>query len=173
MCKTVIIGYYVICYRFDSSAPISICEMRVFYQKYFAPHRCGSPDTPLHSTIDYVMYGSKYGVMPYYRFKCDTNFELIGSEEVRCGLSNYWLDEFPACEPTIICPIEDNMDLATVVANFANFWATNRSLVAIPGSQMVFDCDHLENRSKVMIGDSVRVCTESGKWTGIQPYCMG
>ena len=114
--------------------------------------------------------------MPHYQFRCDQNFKLIGNPEVRCGVNNYWLDEFPACAPTVTCPVPPNSQfsaLVTVVPNYLKLMVYNGKEVAIPGSQVIYVCDQSENSTKVMVGDSVRECTDRGFWTGIQPYCMG
>jgi hypothetical protein len=161
--------------KFDSSS-IAICELRLFYRKFNKFHQCGSPDFPLHSSFDFVRIGSKYGFMPYYRFTCEKNFELVGNTDVRCGINNYWLDQFPTCRPKIMCPMPPEVDSRsiTVRMSYYELFVWNSTLVAIPGSKVTYDCEVTTNSSKfTIIGDSVRVCTDNGKWSGIEPYCVG
>ena len=161
--------------RLDSNS-ISICEIRLFYRKFHAIHRCGSPDTPLHSNVELIQYGSKYGQTPNYRFTCDHNFQLVGNQEVRCGISNYWLDEFPTCVPKVKCPVPPEAaynQLITIRDLYINFYTFEGKEVAIPGSYIIYTCDDSQNSAKIMIGDSIRVCNEVGQWSGIQPYCLG
>jgi hypothetical protein len=71
---------------------ITICEIRIFTNSFMPFNRCGSADIPLHSTMEFIKSGDKYGRNPYYKYKCDEGFELEGNEDVRCGLNNQWLD---------------------------------------------------------------------------------
>ncbi|XP_054167801.1 uncharacterized protein LOC128965173 [Oppia nitens] len=179
---------------------IAICELRLFYRKFFDPHVCGSPDYPLHSSVEFVRSGSRYGLMSYYRYTCDRNFQLTTAgqqQDVRCGINNYWLDSFPGCHPTVTCPVPVESpsdgganveDLVTVYRIYydLHMYSTRnstkslsssypphpQSYVAIPGSRVTYECQVFPNRTQVMIGDSVRVCTESGKWSGVEPYCV-
>ena len=120
--------------------------------------------------------GSKFGAVPYYRFKCEDNFILVGNAEVRCGISNTWMDSFPTCVPKVTCPISEDYTLGddvSITSFFVDLYEYNNTDVGIPGSMYIASCDKSDNQSMVMIGDSVRMCTETGKWSGIQPYCIG
>ena len=151
---------------------INICEIRLFKNSFMPFYRCGSADIVLHSSLEFVKTGSKANGGSYYRYTCDKGFKLEGTDTVRCGLNNNWLDAFPTCKPEVTCPYPPtNHQSISVDIDYEHLYSFEGNISAIEGSVVSYFCVG-ENNDTIMIGDSVRVCGSDGQWTGVDPICI-
>lgn len=90
-------------------------------------------------------------------FSCDTGFELIGDEEIRCLGDKTWDGEmFPNCT-RIQCPAPGVLLNGTIYAD--NY---------LLGTLINYECDE----GFKLIGESARICTEEKVWQSEEiPYC--
>src|SRR5262249_9384773 len=126
-----------------------------------------------HGTIEFIKSSTKYGRDPYYKYECDEGFQLIGHDDVICGLNNVWINSFPTCKPTVTCPIptdKTNSDISTETV-FERLFSFDGNISAVIGSIVTYQCTETHANDSVMIGDSVRVCKRDGQWSGVEPIC--
>ena len=155
---------------FNTLDQLTICEIHLYANSFMPYHKCGSADIVLKSKMEFIKSSSKYGLSPFFRYICEDGFELIGNQDVRCGLNNYWLDEFPTCKPKITCPTLINNETVDVLHE--NVFSFDGNISAIEGSIATFQCKNQLKNDSYMIGDSVRYCLNDGNWTGIEPICI-
>lgn len=82
------------------------------------------------------------------------------------------MDAFPTCRPRITCPFPPSTHESIIVdIRFEHLFSFGGNISAVIGSVVVYNCNEKFNNS-IMIGDSVRVCGEDGKWSGTDPICI-
>ncbi|XP_054160017.1 uncharacterized protein LOC128958227 [Oppia nitens] len=162
----------VIDIQFDVN-DISICEIRLYTNSFMPFHRCGSADIVMYSTMEFIKSGNKYSGNSYYKYQCDEGFQLEGSDDVRCGLNNNWLDPFPVCKPKAMCPYPPDMNGALSVGiKTEHLYSYDGNVSALAGSVIYYQCVGDNGNHSIMIGDSVRLCGINGNWSGVSPVCI-
>src|SRR5258708_295061 len=100
---------------------------------------------------------------------------MEGNAKVTCGRNGRWVGDFPRCKKIGICPFETTMKRDYLIYEFSGKIIdmkdlNNKKISAYLGSLVNYSCVSPDNR-KLLIGSSLRFCTDSGKWSGTQPYC--
>lgn len=136
------------CYNFGWYPESPICEGR--------RNRCPPPPLPLNSKIQ--TYSTTYRHGEIVRIECDLNFEIQGSEEIRCE-NGVWTQP-PQC-------VEEKEKIACeeppLVRNgAANLYAKNY----YSGDKVTYECD----RGYHLRGSKEITC-KRGKWT-LAPECV-
>ncbi len=82
------------------------------------------------------------------------------------------MDPFPTCRPRTTCPFPPSKhESITINTKFEHVFTSGPNMSAIIGSVVTYSCVGEHNNS-IMIGDSVRVCGDDGKWSGKDPICI-
>uniref|UniRef100_A0A8C7B667 Coagulation factor XIII B chain n=2 Tax=Neovison vison TaxID=452646 RepID=A0A8C7B667_NEOVI len=136
------------CYNFGWYPPSPVCEGK--------RNRCPPPPLPLHSKIQ--TYSTTYRHGETVRIECELNFEIQGSEEIRCE-NGKWTEppkcteekEKTACgDPPIIENGTANLD-STIYYN---------------GDKVAYEC-----KSGYHLRGSAEITCKRGKWTS-PPECV-
>jgi hypothetical protein len=136
---------------------LKICDIFV----YQFEEDCGSPDIPLHSTIEKV-----YETVKFYP---NSGYRLIGDNTINCLFEGNWDKEPPIIEPIIQCNTSD-IDLKSKIykkIELQDFEVFNGTEVAVINSKILFQCDFGNKRSKTLVS----VCDENGFWIGDDYKC--
>uniref|UniRef100_S4RDR7 Sushi domain-containing protein n=1 Tax=Petromyzon marinus TaxID=7757 RepID=S4RDR7_PETMA len=88
-------------------------------------------------------------------FGCNKGYKLAGKPTTECQPSLTWSSSIPSCQ-MVTCraaPLEHGRVNVTAVTPF--------------GSAAAYDCD----LGFVLVGQRVRVCLDTGEWSGSNPHC--
>ncbi|KAH3725860.1 hypothetical protein DPMN_051712 [Dreissena polymorpha] len=121
------------------------------------PKDCGRLDNPQHGDIRNPMNTSTYGTI--VTFTCTNGYTLTGSSVRRCdvtGQSVAWNGTITTCVIKECGPLSkpDNGD---VVLN--------------AGTKFEAVANYSCNEGFKLVGDTSRICQNTGTWSGVQPTC--
>lgn len=113
---------------------------------------CNAPENLVMGdmVVDSYMYMSEIN------YKCDIGYKLKGASIRKCQANATWSYGNPTCQP-IVCPVIQNIPHGNVKWNSLRYGAS-ATYECAPGYKMV--------------GESVRLCELSGKWSGDEPHCI-
>lgn len=116
------------------------------------PVKCNAPENLVMGdmVVDSYMYLSEVN------YKCDIGYRLRGPSTRKCQANATWSYGIPTCQP-IVCPVIQNIPHGYVKWNSLRYGAS-ATYECLPGYKM--------------IGESVRLCELSGKWSGEEPHCI-
>lgn len=100
---------------------------------------------------DSITFGSNISVL------CDVGFIITGESHITCLSNGSWsIAQFPSCK-RIACPIPDIISNGNVRYN-----------ELYVGDSVQYSCA----TGFELVGNSKRICTGSGQWSGNKPYCQ-
>lgn len=100
---------------------------------------------------DSITFGSNISVL------CDVGFIITGESHITCLSNGSWsIAQFPSCK-RIACPIPDIISNGNVRYN-----------ELYVGDSVQYSC----STGFELVGNSKRICTGSGQWSGNKPYCQ-
>ncbi|KAH0618229.1 hypothetical protein JD844_017243 [Phrynosoma platyrhinos] len=92
-------------------------------------------------------------------FSCNSGFQLIGAQKLKCMDQGKWTGDVPICEaskcPVLHAPVNGQLNCSHPHGHFAY------------NSSCAFSC----NMGFVQVGSKMLNCTDLGKWTGSVPIC--
>ncbi|XP_055682887.1 sushi, von Willebrand factor type A, EGF and pentraxin domain-containing protein 1 isoform X2 [Lutzomyia longipalpis] len=114
---------------------------------------CGAPARPDRGSI--VLLNSTTTVGSIATFHCDTDFWLVGPQELTCMKEGKWSGDAPTCE-LITCETPNVPPGSYVVGYDYNIH-----------SSIEYHCDP----GHLLRGERRLTCLESGEWSGDAPFC--
>lgn len=114
---------------------------------------CGMPIPPAHGRFTLASNATYYGAAVLY--ECDENFELDGFARRLCLENGTWSSETPVCRE-ILCKEPESEGAMTIQVSTHSV-----------GGVAHYSCPRGTN----MIGNSTRICSKKGTWTGKIPAC--
>ncbi|KAL9963127.1 hypothetical protein ACROYT_G032302 [Oculina patagonica] len=111
---------------------------------------CGDPGVPVHGSKT----GNNYKAGGKVTLVCDTGYHLEGPTTLLCLENGNWDNILPKCH--ILC--DERASLENGSWRGSEFWE---------GKNVTYQC----NEGYKLQGPSVKVCNETGEWTGEEPTC--
>ena len=117
---------------------------------------CPTPENILNGLVDLTdnTFGS------HVTYSCNTGFQLVGESVRKCQANRQWSGDEPHCK-VIICLTPSTLANGKVITE-------SKELVFNYGSVVQYTC----NVGHDLIGDTFRVCLESGEWSSASPQCQ-
>ncbi|XP_067016859.1 C4b-binding protein alpha chain-like isoform X1 [Acropora muricata] len=120
-----------------------------------SPIQCKEPPKVVGASVMESTNGFLYEAQVHYM--CRQGYQMQGSATLTCGPNGEWIGETPNCK-VIVC--ED--------PGIPLHGSRNGSKVFNYKAKLSFQC----NKGFILYGAHERTCSEDGKWTGPQPYCV-
>lgn len=136
------------CYNFGWYPEPPVCEGR--------RNRCPPPPLPLNSRIQ--THSTTYRQGEIVRIECELNFEIQGSEEIRCE-NGKWTEPPKCIEEKVKTACEDPPSIENGAANLHSKNYYN-------GDKVTYDCEYGYH----LLGSKEITC-KHGKWT-LPPECV-
>ena len=136
---------------------------------------CGSLNSPENGDVD--LPGTSFDSIAQY--SCNLGYLLVGVESRQCQANRTWSDESPICEGLFILLFvvlinlysDMKLHLLFIAVDCGSLNDPDNGMVSVDGtrlnSEAVYGCD----TGYRLVGDSERLCTEQGAWSGDQPTC--
>ncbi|CAN0067612.1 unnamed protein product [Lampetra planeri] len=141
-------------YRMVKSTSIVVCQANGLWLG--RPPTCTPKTCPaLSAPRDGFIENDEVTVGTVVIFGCNKGYELAGKPTTECQPSLTWSSAIPSCQ-MVTCraaPLEHGRVNVTAVTPF--------------GSAAAYDCD----LGFVLVGERVRVCLDTGVWSGSNPRC--
>ncbi|KFM77244.1 Sushi, von Willebrand factor type A, EGF and pentraxin domain-containing protein 1, partial [Stegodyphus mimosarum] len=116
------------------------------------PVSCSAPENLVMGD----MVVSSYIFMSKVSYTCEVGYKLKGPSTRQCQANATWSNELPTCQP-IVCPV-----IQTIPHGYAK-WSSLRY-----GASVTYEC----LLGYKLIGEPVRICELSGRWSGEEPHCI-
>nr|CAD7569536.1 unnamed protein product [Timema californicum] len=114
---------------------------------------CGMPEPLAHGHFTLASNATYYGVVVLY--DCDPNFELDGHGRRLCMENGTWSSDTPVCKEITCGNLQTEGTMSVQVMTHS------------VGGVAHYSCP----KGQYMVGNSTRVCTKKGTWTGHAPEC--
>nr|CAD7589887.1 unnamed protein product [Timema genevievae] len=114
---------------------------------------CGMPEPLAHGHFTLASNATYYGVVVLY--DCDPNFELDGHGRRLCMENGTWSSDTPVCKEITCGNLQTEGTMSVQVMTHS------------VGGVAHYSCP----KGQYMVGNSTRVCTKKGTWTGHTPEC--
>ncbi|XP_032828413.2 sushi, von Willebrand factor type A, EGF and pentraxin domain-containing protein 1-like isoform X3 [Petromyzon marinus] len=141
-------------YQMVESTSIVVCQANGLWLG--RPPTCEPKTCPaLSAPRDGFIENDEVTVGTVVIFGCNKGYKLAGKPTTECQPSLTWSSSIPSCQ-MVTCraaPLEHGRVNVTAVTPF--------------GSAAAYDCD----LGFVLVGQRVRVCLDTGEWSGSNPHC--
>jgi hypothetical protein len=139
---------------------LKICKILV----YRFNDKCGVPDLPIGASIlrsddrrTIKILGPSHG----------KRYRIIGENTLKCTFDGNWDKEPPIFEPGIQCDLRNLNSSTYKRIKFLDLEFFNETEVAVINSKVLFQCNNVENSSKILVS----ICNENGSWIGDDLNC--
>ncbi|KAK2150293.1 hypothetical protein LSH36_413g01017 [Paralvinella palmiformis] len=120
------------------------------------PVMCPVPD-PIQDGYYETDSGSTMQFGVTLNYFCDDGHELVGKDSVTCQANGDWSASFPECVK-IHCPDPDPIPHGRILGGLVHRYE----------DAIEYSCDV----GYEMVGESLRTCSASGTWSGLEPSCV-
>nr|CAD7201934.1 unnamed protein product [Timema douglasi] len=124
-----------------------------FHNGFIVYVDCGMPEPLAHGHFTLASNATYYGVVVLY--DCDLNFELDGHGRRLCMENGTWSSDTPVCKEITCGNLQTEGTMSVQVMTHS------------VGGVAHYSCP----KGQYMVGNSTRVCTKKGTWTGHAPEC--
>ncbi|CAG2055794.1 unnamed protein product [Timema podura] len=124
-----------------------------FHNGFIVYVDCGMPEPLAHGHFTLASNATYYGVVVLY--DCDPNFELDGHGRRLCMENGTWSSDTPVCKEITCGNLQTEGTMSVQVMTHS------------VGGVAHYSCP----KGQYMVGNSTRVCTKKGTWTGHTPEC--